>query len=121
MSRKKVLVVEDEPDIADLVVNVLTRLNAYDTCRVRRADQALAHLENESVDIIVLDLSLPDMTGTQLYQKIVNRLPALENAFIFMSGYETDQTLDDILERTSNVFIAKPFRLGEFRALIERF
>jgi len=43
-------------------------------------------LEGLPVDVIISDVMMPDLSGPELYQKVVAQLPALADAFIFMSG-----------------------------------
>jgi CheY-like chemotaxis protein len=76
---KTVLVVDDEPDTLRMISRMLTQ--AESNCRVLRASngmEALEVLQHEPVDLVLLDLMMPDMDGYRLLQ-IINADPALKN------------------------------------------
>lgn len=78
-SNGRILIVDDEPALAAAVARVLTRAG-YETLCCGSGNQALQLLETETVDMIVSDISMPDLTGNQLLQKVRERdldLPVL--------------------------------------------
>ncbi len=104
-----ILVVEDEEAVRDLVKNALER-NGYKTMFAMNGQDAmkLIHEEHESINLVLTDVIMPEMNGTELFEKsgeMGYNLP-----FLFMSGY-TDDMLEkfDILQHGIN-FINKPFK-----------
>lgn len=69
MNKEKILVVDDETEIADLV-EVYLRNEGYQVYKFYNAAQALACVENEETDLAILDVMLPDMDGFALCRKI---------------------------------------------------
>ncbi|MFN8373017.1 MAG: response regulator [Anaerolineae bacterium] len=69
MSKKRVLIVEDTEDIAQLVQFALEEMD-LDVVHVNNGAKALAFLEVQSPDLIVLDIGLPGMTGWQVLDAI---------------------------------------------------
>ena len=66
---EKVLVVDDECDIADLLEVYLQNEN-YDVYKFYSAREALDCIENQEIDLAILDIMLPDINGFSLCQKI---------------------------------------------------
>ena len=65
----KILVVDDEQEIADLV-EVCLRNDGYGVCKFYDASGALACVETETISLAILDVMLPDMDGFELCRKI---------------------------------------------------
>jgi DNA-binding response OmpR family regulator len=120
MSNKRVLLVEDDENIAALVKEMFSLYDA-EVFHADRGSRALEILEEQPVDFALVDVHLPDTTGDRLYQKIIPRYPHLHKRFIFMSGYELDRAFLHFLKETDNWFIQKPFNLNGFREVVEQF
>ena len=69
MTEAKILVVDDEKEIADLIELYLTN-EAYEVHKFYNGTDALAWLKEETPDLAVLDVMLPDMSGFTICQKI---------------------------------------------------
>jgi phosphate regulon transcriptional regulator PhoB len=112
-----VLIVEDEPDIRNLVVHHLTR----DGFRCRTADngaEALARIRAAAPDLVVLDLMLPEMTGLEVCRRL-RADPATAGVPIIMLTAKTDE-VDRIvgLEMGADDYVAKPFSPKELVARV---
>ncbi|MDP3920468.1 MAG: response regulator [Candidatus Omnitrophota bacterium] len=84
---KKILVVDDEEGIRNLIGEALTR-NNYDVVTACDGEEALATVTRENPDLIILDVLLPKMTGYQVFEKIRNGDAAIKNIpIIVMSGW----------------------------------
>ncbi|HEY7792732.1 MAG TPA: response regulator transcription factor [Gaiellaceae bacterium] len=113
----RILVVEDEPAIRDAISFVLRR-DGFDVAEADDGDVALELAESEAFDLIVLDVMLPGLSGTE----ICRRLRASESAAdvpIIMLTARTDE-LDRVLglETGADDYISKPFSLPELQARI---
>lgn len=120
MMNGKVLIVEDQDYIAELLKDVFEIYQIDAVCALD-GHSALALLQKEAIDLLVLDLSLPDINGIELYHKIVVTHPQLTNRVIFMSGYDPEGYFDQFLKVNPVKFLPKPFTINEIRALIEEF
>ncbi|RMI26232.1 MAG: response regulator [Calditrichaeota bacterium] len=119
MGEKKVLVVEDEEYIATLIKEILRRTGT-EAVVTSRAEEALSVLENqEHPDLAIVDVSLPDMNGLELYRTIRERFPSLNSRFLFMSGYTPEDDLIQLVQNSENRFIQKPFHLLDLQKTIE--
>ncbi len=105
-----VLIVEDEEAVLNLVKGVLERLG-YTVLTARKAEDALNLAEEypEQIDLLLTDIVMTDMNGSELSKRIGGIRPGIK--CLFMSGYTSDIiTHHGILEEGVN-FISKPFTL----------
>ena len=117
----RVLVVEDEEDIAIPLVRTLER-EGYDVLWVDSGQKALDELEARSADVVILDLGLPDMDGLEVCRKA--RGAGYTGAIMIVTARagELDRVVG--LDYGADDYLAKPFGLAELqarvRALIRR-
>ncbi len=106
-----ILVVEDEPVVRSLVVEVLNDLG-YVTLEAGEASEALTITEsNQRIDLMVSDVGLPDMNGRQLAEIARQQRPGLK--VLFATGYAESFTASDFLGPDMGV-ITKPFAIDAF-------
>jgi DNA-binding response OmpR family regulator len=117
----RVLVVEDEEDIAIPLVRTLER-EGYDVLWVDSGQKALDELDSRSADVVILDLGLPDMDGLEVCRKA--RGAGYDGAIMIVTARagELDRVVG--LDYGADDYLAKPFGLAELqarvRALIRR-
>ena len=111
---RKVLVVDDEPDVADMA-EVLLAAHGLDTVvAYSGADALLALAAHPDVDAVVSDVMMPGMTGLQLAAQIDERYPKVK--VVLASGYMApDMTRGQPLKR---LFLAKPYRIEQLLQLL---
>jgi len=104
---KRVLLVEDIEPVRELISQVLSRFGYVVHC-AEDAEQALTTAERlDRLDLLLADIELPGLKGTELYNKLSRRRPGMK--VLFMSGY-SEEILDGILQRSNDIpFIQKPF------------
>lgn len=115
MKETRVLLVEDDEQMADLLIRFL-KAHALHVAHVTRPSQALAILAVELFDLIVLDLSLPEMDGLVLCSKIRET----SDVHIIISSARSD--LDDKLtglENGADDYLPKPYDPRELLARIK--
>ena len=113
----RVLIVEDNPEIVALLVTVLQGHNV-ETRTASSGAEALAMLETESVDLIVLDLGLPDVDGLQVCRRIKKSVSQQSIPIIVMTGAESVEQKVEAFELGAVDYVNKPFNLAEFEARI---
>ena len=104
----KVLVVDDERSVRQLVANVLRR-EGY---RVYEAADGKAAVEivrdtGTDIDLLLTDVVLPGMNGAELAEVLQTTTPDMRT--IFMSGYEEDELAERGIGRIGAAYITKPF------------
>jgi two-component system OmpR family response regulator len=117
MSKPRVLVVDDEEHVTELVAMALG-YNGFETERVSSGRQALAALEDRRPELIVLDVMLPDLDGFE----VAKRIRAAEGAgkkvpIIFLTARDTTADKIEGLRLGSDDYVTKPFSIEE---LVER-
>ncbi len=124
---KQILVIEDDPDLAELISDYLS-MNYYDVITANKGQAGLDTLEikERDIDLVILDLMLPDMDGMQVCQTIRNSKNTQFNkvpiVMLTAKGDTTDRVLG--LEMGADDYIAKPFEprelLARIRAVLRR-
>ena len=111
---KKILLIEDEPSIADNIIYALKTENfAPAWCQTGR--DGLAHLARESFALVILDVGLPDMNGFDVCKKIraTSEVPIV---FVTARKDEIDRVVG--LEIGADDYVVKPFTPRELTARI---
>lgn len=105
----KILIVDDEEDIGELISLILSK-EGLETVVKNNANDALKEIENNKFDLILLDIMMPDMSGTELCSKIRDKV---ECSIIFVSA--KNAILDKMLgyEIGGDDYITKPFENTE--------
>jgi two-component system NtrC family sensor kinase len=116
---KAVLVVDDEPEVAALLADVL----AEDEHRVDTAASgvaALALLAEQRYDVILSDLRMPELDGPGLYREVGRRWPELARRFVFLTGDTLSPDAARFLEETPVLSVSKPFGPGDIRRVLRK-
>jgi len=114
-TRQKALIIDDEPDIRELLEITLGRLK-LETRSARNVKEALDWLSKESFDLCLTDMRLPDGTGLELVQHIQQRYPQTPVAMI--TAYGSLDTAINALKAGAFDFLTKPLDLGRLRELV---
>src|SRR6266478_2135395 len=115
---QRVLVVDDDHDLAVLLGEVLT----YENCEVDIAAngmEAMDRLRTADYDAVLCDLMMPRIDGEVLYNDVVRDYPFLANRFLFVTGQASRKAgFSDFVWRTGNELIEKPFDIQQLRTAI---
>lgn len=111
-SGKAVLLVEDETPVRTVVRRILERAGfvVHDAENGREGIEIAAGLDNQ-LDVVVTDMTMPDIDGRELARRIAER--NAKTVFVFMSGYTETATFWDEVPRERSVFLQKPFPEGD--------
>lgn len=109
----KVLVVEDDAGVVELLVRALER-EGFEVEVTDRGAEAPTRVEGGDVDIVLLDLNLPDADGLDVCRRIRERLPALPVVMLTGRGSELDVVAG--LEAGAHDYVSKPFSVAELIA-----
>ena len=109
-----ILIVEDEPTIADTLVYALTA-DGHSTHWTTLAGEAIAYLQDRSVDLVIMDVGLPDQNGFEACKRLrlFSEVPVL---FLTARGSEVDRVVG--LEIGADDYVVKPFSPREVAARI---
>ncbi len=114
----RVLVVEDDESVADVLRDVLADL-PYQLSFAASAEEAMARIPDERPDLILTDISLPGLTGLDVMSFARERDP--EVAVVLMTGYASVQTAIDALRKGADDYVTKPFEdIAEIPRIVEK-
>jgi CheY-like chemotaxis protein len=115
----RVLVVDDEPLVADAIRLVLS--DEFDVTSTTDPADALARLtSDDSYDVILCDVMMPAMNGVELRNRVHAANPELASRFVLMTGGILLSNLRQMLESVPNLVFTKPFDFAGLRDLIRR-
>ncbi len=116
-----VLVVDDEPSLVDTVATVL-RYEGFDVVEARTGREALARLQEQRFDLVVLDVMLPDLDGLEVTRRM--RADGIDVPVLFLTARGEVSDLVEGLSAGGDDYVSKPFSLAEVvarsKALIRR-
>jgi len=111
--RRKVLVVDDDPEIVELITDVLTRDGRFEVRTASSGYEAGMATQQFRPDVILLDYMLPDVNGNVVCQTI-RRNHEFENIkIIIVSGVVKQDEIDQLLKSGAEGFVKKPFSVAE--------
>ena len=116
----RILVVDDEPFVAQLLVETLVG-DGYEVDTAANGLLALEQIKRHSYDLILSDLRMPDLDGLALYRQLELRRPDLLRRMIFISGTIEDPKYRKFLEHAGVPVLPKPFHLDDLRRITEGF
>jgi HD-like signal output (HDOD) protein len=118
MTPKRLLFVDDEPQVLTLVQSMFRHVCPDWECVVtNRGVEALALMASQPFDIVLTDMQMPEMSGVQLLEKVRERYPAITR--VVLSGYP-DQVLSLRSLGSAHQYFAKPFRVGDLEVIAWR-
>ena len=110
-------VIDDEPVIRDCCVQALTR-SGCDVSLSENGTNGIHFLRDHPVDVVILDLKLPDIEGLDLLRMIQEEIP--ETFVIVITGYPTVKAAVDSMKMGAYDFIPKPFNANTLRTTVTR-
>ena len=111
------LVVDDEAAVGRTIQRLLG--DRHEVVVVTNGAQAIELLEREGdFDVILCDMSMPEVTGMEVYTRATAGRPELGVRFVFMTGGSFHSRTREFLETSSNARIDKPFDLNVLRSLV---
>ncbi|MDB5104708.1 MAG: domain S-box-containing protein [Fibrobacteres bacterium] len=117
---KTILLVEDEDMLRGLIRELL-EIKGYEVLEASQGVEAMDLLRQkaEPVDLVLTDVVMPHMSGSELVERLRKEQPALK--VIFMSGYTgaNNAAIHKSLEMPGVAFLQKPFRLNALISQVE--
>ena len=112
----RVLVVDDQQSMRGLARQCLTRLGVRQVDMVPSGEDAMKSLEKVKFDLIISDLNMDGMSGTDLLQK-VREHPVLKDMPFLLATSECYRPEEGLSDRSG--FVAKPFSVADLKTAIE--
>jgi CheY-like chemotaxis protein len=119
VAKAKILVVDDEPVIRQLVSQVLTN-EGHEVETADNAADALKMVNNKRYRLILLDIKMPGMSGVELYKQFQKIAPSLTKRVVFITGDVMGKRTMDFLAKTKAPCMMKPFDAKQLKTEIKR-
>jgi CheY-like chemotaxis protein/two-component sensor histidine kinase len=116
---RRIMVVEDEPTIAQLVVDVL-REEGHHVDAVLDSQEGLAQISHASYDLVICDLRMPRLDGPAFYDSLVRSGSPLADRIIFITGDTLAPRTAQFLQVSGLPFLAKPFLVQELMLVVNQ-
>ena len=114
----RILVVDDERDVADLLVEMLQD-RGHEARAVYAPVDAVRLAQAEHFDIVISDMKMPGMTGDRMMHMLTETRPELNGRFGFVTGDSLSQHVRNFLEDGAQPFIEKPIVGDDLDALLD--
>ena len=112
-----ILIVDDQDDLRTLIALALRRSD-FTVLEAASGEDAMEILEHEPVDVLVLDVGLPGLSGTAVVQALRARPETATLPVLLMTGSGTDHSVIEGLDAGADDFLPKPVRLDELVARV---
>ena len=113
---EKILVVDDEPSICEVLCEALT-LKGYKVILARNGHEALDMIREGTVSAVITDIRMPKMSGTVLLRRIKEISPTVP--VIIITGYATVNDAVDLMKQGATDYIPKPFSIARLHEIVE--
>jgi two-component system response regulator AtoC len=117
MSQEKILVVDDEVFIRELLFEFLTRED-YEVVLADCGEKAVELIKSQPVGVALIDLKMPGIDGIETLKKIKEEDP--DTLSIIMTGYPTLESSIEALRSGAYDYVVKPFKLNELKSSLEK-
>ncbi|MFZ3384106.1 MAG: response regulator [Candidatus Methanoperedens sp.] len=117
-STKKVLVVDDEPDTLELVKLVLES-GGFEAVLANNGKEALAQIATVKLDLVLLDIMMPDMDGWDVFRKMKEKDPGIPIAILTAKAQNIDKLLGLHVLKADD-YITKPFGKNELIGKVKK-
>jgi DNA-binding NtrC family response regulator len=117
MSKGKILVVDDELFVRDLLLEFLGR-EGFEVVAVESGERALETVKVSAFQLALIDLKMPGISGLETLKEIRKISPLTQN--IIMTGYPTIESSIEALRSGAYDYVVKPFKLSDLKASIDK-
>jgi DNA-binding response OmpR family regulator len=108
MSSKKILIVDDEPNIV-LSLDYLVRKKGYEPFIARNGGEAISIAKEQFPDLVILDIMMPDIDGYEVCKLLKNDTKLMHAKIIFLSAKSRQEDVQKGLDMGADAYLTKPF------------
>jgi CheY-like chemotaxis protein len=118
MSKRKILVVDDDPPVRGLLVSALSTTESEVVAAEDSTDALRLAGQHDFFDLVVTDIVMPGMNGIELARQLQQSGKAA--CFLFVSGYARIESVECALEEFARAeFLYKPFAIAELLRVVQ--
>jgi CheY-like chemotaxis protein len=115
MSMSRILIVDDSKEIRSNLSEILGLMD-FDVVVAGRGNEALGKLHNDSFDLVITDLNMPDMDGWILASRIKKMSP--ETPIVMVTGSEKSDVMEGLKTGNVDSVLFKPFSLEDIQSAV---
>ncbi len=116
MAARKILICDDDRDLRDALVEQLSLYEEFETLPADGATRAIALARAESIDLLIMDVGLPEMDGREAVKLL--RKGGFKAPIIMLTGHDGESDTILGLEAGANDYVTKPFKFAVLLARI---
>jgi DNA-binding NtrC family response regulator len=116
VDEQNVLVVDDEPSVLQICSRALSNVG-YTVFAASNAERARYYIDREELDLVILDIHMPDEDGISLLRYVHNKKPS--TVTMLMTGYPAVSTVIDSIRLNVSEYLCKPFTLPKLLAAVK--
>ncbi|MBW1742815.1 MAG: sigma-54-dependent Fis family transcriptional regulator [Deltaproteobacteria bacterium] len=116
-SMQKILIIDDDPQILDVIASVL-RDGGYTVDTAANGTKAIRSIDTESYDLVITDLKMPEVDGMMVLKHVVDRSP--DTMCIILTGYGTIEGAVEAIKAGAFHYITKPVKSAEIMTVVEK-
>jgi two-component system OmpR family response regulator len=113
---KKVLVVDDTKNIRTLL-GIYLKLNDFEVLMATNGNEALSIIDTEPVDLIFLDIKMPEISGTEVLKRI--RANGVTAPVVIMTAFATVKNAVDCTKLGAITYLQKPFTTDKIKTILD--
>lgn len=113
----RALVVDDEESIRRFC-RMLLEVSGIEVLQAGTGEEALAVLDKQPVDLVLLDVKMPGMNGIEVLRKLREKPPSANLKVIFLSGHLTSDEMAELLQMGADDFLNKPFSMVQLQGRV---
>ncbi len=115
---RRVLIVDDDPQIVQLMTDVFTRDGRFEVKAASTGYDAGLLTESFKPHLVILDYMLPDINGNIVCQRLRQRAETRETRIVFISGVVNQDEVDRLIGAGADEFVKKPFNVQKLVARV---
>ncbi len=117
---ERILIIDDDPVLSETTGDAL-EMNGYQVLRAFDGETGLKVAAKERPDLILLDVTMPDLDGFQVCGLIRINPDIMKTPIIMLTGRDKGEDLETALERKANWYITKPYDMNYLLKQIKKF
>lgn len=118
-SQKTVMIIEDEPDAAELFAEMM-RINGYRVIKVVSTVPSMSMLSKEKPDVVLLDIMMPDISGLDILSYMRREADLVNIPVIVVSAKSMPGDIKVGLEAGASVYLTKPVGFLDLKQAVEQ-
>ena len=118
MKKKKILIVDDEQNVRQLIGKVLEK-EGYEISYACDGREGLDIFHKKNIDLIISDIKMPEMSGIEFLHEVKKQEPDID--FILITAFATMETAIEAIKNGAQDYVTKPFDIKEIVDAVKKY